>query len=241
MKIKLLYILFILPLLLCGCSSSYFYSTINSRGYTPENKSYYITSPDVSLAHSLEFLEYAEILKQRLNEVGYCETNQDEASLTIYLDYSLGEPYLADSSTKSTTYSTASVYTNASSSTNRNSSATANSRGNSRNVNATTNTSNNGSTRTTGYSTSGTTTTTTHRYKIPVIVSIQAVSNENLNPVWEVIINDYVYRESQLQTVMPWLLLCAQQYFGMSSNGEAFPRIDNKKSIREKYNLIWPY
>ena len=61
------------------------------------------------------------------------------------------------------------------------------------------------------------------------------------NPIWEVVIKDDLKRETQMQSVMPWLLLGAKEYIGKSSNGEQTVKIDNKKEVKEKYKLVWPY
>ena len=61
-------------LLLTGCANSY-YCTLNSRGITPSEKTYYVAPQDSTLKHSLEFKEYAAILKTHLNSSGYEEAN----------------------------------------------------------------------------------------------------------------------------------------------------------------------
>jgi hypothetical protein len=71
-----------------------------------------------------------------------------------------------------------------------------------------------------------------------VIRAFERLTNE---PVWEVVVEDDLDRETQMQTVMPWLFLAAKDYFGRSSNGEQTPHIRNTRENREIYQLVWPY
>lgn len=227
------YLILFLPLLLCNCGTWY-YSTLNSRGINPIDKTYYISTSDSLQINTLEFREYAEVLKQRLNEVGYIETTPSQAALTILLDYQLGEMYLESS--YSSTYSSANVNKNIKSSSNTNVI-----KGNSTNAYSTSISTGNTSIKSSEYSTSYTGTTSTNSYKIPLIVSICAINNGNSEPVWEVTVCDNLTRETQMQSVMPWLLLSAQPYFGKSSQGEQITKVNNTREIKERYNLIWPY
>ena len=54
-------------------------------------------SPDSIVNSTLEFKEYANILKGYLTEVGYAESSPQKAHLVIELDYGMGEAYLANS------------------------------------------------------------------------------------------------------------------------------------------------
>ena len=89
-------------LLLSGCANSY-YCTLNSRGVTPLEKTYYVAPQDTTLIHSLEFNEYAMILKTHLNSSGYKEANYKTAALRIELGYGMKEAYLESTSTSSGT------------------------------------------------------------------------------------------------------------------------------------------
>ena len=82
---------------------------------------------------------------------------------------------------------------------------------------------------------------TTHTYKIPLYVVIRAVETVTNKLVWEVVVEDDLDRETQIQTVIPWLFLAAKDYFGRSSNGEQSPCIRNTRENREMYQLVWPY
>lgn len=77
-------------------------------------------------------------------------------------------------------------------------------------------------------------------YKIPLYVTIKAFDNKTEEPIWEVDVRDDLDRETQMQSAMPWLLLCTQEYIGKSSNGEQMVKIKNTTKIKAKYNLIWP-
>ena len=239
-------------LLLSGCSNWY-YCTLNSRGVSPSEKTYYIAPQDSAIKSSLEFKEYAEILKSHLNSSGYEEANYKTAALRIELGYGMGEAYLESTSTSSEIV--ANTYNNnvniqskpiAGTSTNTPALPFGN-----YNVTYTT-------TLGTGQSTTSisqipanigqsntmygsTSLSTTHTYKIPLYVVIRAFETLTNEPVWEVVVEDDLDRETQMQTVMPWLLLSAKDYFGRSSNGEQTPRIKNNYENREMYQLVWPY
>lgn len=238
MKIMRLILFLVLPLLLSSCNSWY-QAHLNSRGIAPEKKSYFLTSTDSTKTHSLEFKEYAAVLKTRLNDAGYTETSPNEADLIILFDYQLGDTFLAGSNTDSFTFSNTNNYTSANSSSNAN--ATVKTNANDNSTKASGNASNNTDIKSSGYSVSNTTTSSENTYRIPLLVFISAIENRSNEPIWEVIVRDDLDRETQLQSVMPWLILSAQPYFGKNSGGEIETRIYNKKSTREKYNLSWPY
>lgn len=226
----------------CG---SWYYCTLNSRGSSPLEKSYFVISPDSTSNATLEFKEYANILKEHLNDLGYTEATSQNAALRIELDYGMGEAYLANSTTTANTYSYTYAKTNIKSNTNAKANVKTNAytKNNQFNIN----TSGNGSSKTntkigqTSNTFGSTTYGTSNTYKIPLLVSIKAFENKSGNPIWEITVKDDLYRETQMQSVMPWLLLSTKEYIGRSSNGEQTIKIDNKKEIKEKYRLIWPY
>ena len=80
-------------LLLSGCANTY-YCTLNSRGVSPSEKTYYVAPEDSDMEYSLEFQEYAEMLKTHLNSSGYEEANYKTAALRIELGYGMREAYL---------------------------------------------------------------------------------------------------------------------------------------------------
>ena len=73
------------------------------------------------------------------------------------------------------------------------------------------------------------------------MVTIRAFDNKTNKPIWEVLAKDELDRETQIQSVMPWLLSSIQEYIGKNSNGEQTVKIMNTIKNKEKYNLAWPY
>lgn len=227
-------------LLLTSCGTWY-QATLNSRGTSPQKKNYYITSSDSTVLSTLEFKEYADVLKNRLNESGYTDASPEESDIVILLDYYLGETYIAGTQIDSYSYSTV----NANSTINSNTIASANANTKATNSGVKTKAYGNSNTntyvKTSGYSTGYTGTSSTNTYKIPLLVKISAIDKDSNETVWEVSVRDDLYRETQLQSVMPWLILSTQPYFGKSSHGEIVTKVNNTKNIKERYNLIWPY
>jgi hypothetical protein len=220
---------------------SWYYCTLTSRGIEPNNKTYYVSSPDSAWTTTLEFEEFAENLKSRLQEKGYIETSPDTAELCVLLDYQIGQAYLAGMSS----YSTTSTYANTNVKGNTSSSGTANitayAQGDGIKASTVGSKNSNSNYKALSYGNAATFTSTQNTYKQPLYVSISAIENVSKKPIWEVIVNDEIYRESQVSSVMPWLFLSAQPYFGVSSNGEVTTRINNTKQIKEQYNSVWPY
>ena len=233
MKLQFDILLFISAsvLLLTGCANSY-YCTLNSRGITPSEKTYYVAPQDSTLKHSLEFKEYAEILKEHLNSSGYEEANNKTAALRVELGYGMGEPYLESTGTSpGTVTNTYGVNTSALNYGNYSVTFTVpvGSDQGSTNIRQ-------------SIVTSGSTSESAmHTYIIPLYVVIRAFETLTNEPVWEVVVEDELDREAQMQTVMPWLLLAAKDYFGRSSNGEQTPHIKDTHENREMYQLVWPY
>ena len=236
--------LFFCCLCLTSCGSWY-YCTLNSRGSSPFDKTYYVMSPDSIVNSTLEFKEYASILKRYLNEIGYAESSPQKASLVIELDYGMGEAYLANSTTAARTYSSTYTNTNIKSKTNADASVKTSASAKNNQINIKTNANGNSNTNTkigqTSNTYGSTTYGTTNTYKIPLLVTVRAFDNQSGEPIWEVTVKDELDRETQMQSVMPWLLLGVKDYIGKSSNGEQTVKIGNKKETKEKYNLIWPY
>ena len=216
-------------LLFSSCANTY-YCTLNSRGVSPAEKTYYVAPQDSTLKYSLEFKEYAEILEEHLNSAGYIETNSKTAALRIELGYGTREAYLESSSNSSETVTN--IYNNVNITSKSTPVASANrSSPNYGNYNITYTVPIGG----TGHG------AVTHTYKIPLYVVIRAFETITNEPVWEVVVEDDLDRETQMQNVMPWLLLAAKDYFGRNSKGEQEPRIRNPAENREIYQLVWPY
>lgn len=240
MKSLKLIISMALTLLFTSCGSWY-QATLNSRGISPEKKNYYITSSDSTVLSTLEFKEYADVLKNRLNESGYVNTPPEESDIVILFDYYLGDTYLAGTYTGSYNYSTVNANTTIKSNTNASVSANTKATSSGVKTKAYGNSNTNTSVKTSGYSTGYTGTSSTNTYKIPLLVKISAIDKDSNETVWEISVRDDLYRETQIQSVMPWLILSTQPYFGKSSHGEIVTKVNNTKTIKEQYNLIWPY
>ena len=230
----------ILMLLFSSCGTWY-QATLNSRGISPEKKTYHITSSDSTILSTLEFKEYADVLKNRLNECGYMNVSPDESDIVILLDYNLGDTYLAGTYTGSYNYSTVNANTYVKSNTNASASANTKVSNSGVKTKAYGNSNTTTSVKTSGYSTGYTGTSSINTYKIPLLVRISAINKKSNETVWEVSVRDDLSRETQMQSVMPWLILSAQPYFGKSSHGEIVTKVNNTNAIKEQYNLIWPY
>lgn len=230
-----------LSIVLLSSCGTWYQASLNSRGVSPESKSYYITSSDTTIVKTLEFKEYAAVLKSRLNEIGYTESQPNDAAIAIIFDYHLGDTYLAGTTVGSYSYNTANVNTAIKSSTIATAKANTRIGNNKITTTASGKASTNGSIKTTGYSAGYTTSSATNTYRIPLLVMISAVDNNSREAYWEVIVKDDLCRETQMQSVMPWLILSAQPYFGRGTQGEITTKINNTKANKERYNLIWPY
>ena len=68
----------------CG---TYYWCNVNAFGSSPKELTYHVVPEDSTLINDLEYQEYAEQLKMRLNEVGYIETPASSAALCIILSY----------------------------------------------------------------------------------------------------------------------------------------------------------
>ena len=242
MKIYNVFLFLFLSIILSSCSSWYF-CTVSSYGITPVEKSYYIAAEDPSLDDDLEFQEYANILRLRLNEKGYVETNSQDADLCMYFSYYVGEGRLNSTTTTSSSFTNVKTNSNTSSNTSAhvNGSARTNVHGNSAKTtgsaygNSSTNTKKNSNTDATTYSIS----TSTNDYKTPIGCRIVAYNTKSQKNVWQVDVSDAIhsYQHVSLRKLMPWMLASAQKHFGI--NGEEMVKITKKEG--EEIGLIWPY
>ena len=82
---------------------------------------------------------------------------------------------------------------------------------------------------------------TTEDYKLPLLVEIKAYDNKTKAPIWEVVVNDVLDRETQLQSVISFIFLCSKKYFGKNSNGEQAVVLEYTPELETKYGLNWPY
>lgn len=218
------FLLIICTILLNGCTPTItYFCYLNSMGSSPQEKTYYITSGDILLDKSLEYKEYFRHLNLRLNELGYVQADSTDASIKILFNYKIGEQKVHKKSVSSLEPVTIST--------------------------SPTSTTTLSGTQLTFSSTSGSTTTTLvpktsnmETIKYPVSVEISAVDAATNDAIWEITIVDEVERETQIPTMIPYLILCAKDYFGINTQGEKRATITIKKEEAEdKYGLIWPY
>lgn len=207
--------------LLCSCNSS-FYCYLNSRGGQPEDKTYFVTTRDSLLNSSLEYREYLQQLSARLNEVGYIETDSISAAIKVVFEYNLGNLCTREESVSG--YKTVITQTPATTTTTISTSGTLS------------------FSSTPGYSkVTRVPVTKTHSVsEIPLTVHIFANENLSNEPIWDVVISDVVQRVTQVPAVVPYLILCAKDYFGKDSVGEQRVIVKQLDAV-EKYGLIWPY
>ena len=234
-------ILILLSILLFSSCGKWLISDINSRGVEPDLKKYYITSSDTTITKTLEFKEYASFLKDRLNELGYEESQPNDAAIAIIFDYNFGEKYLSSTTVTSSQYNIVNSTTSTKSSTNANANFKTNTDHNGVGAKVSGNTSTNKYTKTNNYSIGYTDTDEVNNYSIPLNVTITAVDNNTKEPYWEVLISHNLSRKGELQTRMPWLILGALPYFGKGSRGEVCIEFKRTENIKEKYNLTMPY
>lgn len=237
-----LIIIGVLTSFLYSCSSWY-YCTVSGYGVTPQEKSYYIAIEDPTLDNELEFLEYVNILKQRLNEKGYVETDSKNADLCVYLSYYVGEEKLASTNTISSSgsYINTKSHTNSNTSAYANGNASTNIYGNTAKTtgsvygNSTTNTKNNTNTYVNTYNSSN----STNIYETPIGCKIVVKDAKTQKIIWQVDVSDKIASNQNVsfRRLMPWMLTSAQQYFGVSGEGQV--KITEKEG-KEK-GLVFPY
>jgi len=212
-KICTVITLLICLMILSNCGSV-FYCNVSGYGTTPISKSYYVVPSDSTLIGDFAFEEYANQLKIRLNESGYQETSPECATLCIVLGYFIGKEKYCGSTTTSTSYSstTPSYVVNIG------------------NFSSTTNT------KTT---TRNSTLSESAVYQTSVGVDILAKDNHSGKNLWKIEIRDNINSQSPttFRALMPWLIACAQPYFGQCYEGQ--PQIT--KFDGEKMGLKWPY
>ena len=236
-------LLFVLTALTLNSCSSYYYCSVSGFGSTPIEKKYFIEPIDSTLVNDLEFLEYASILRNRLNESGYMEETPQKASLCIRFGYYIGDKELVGTSTSSGSISLSNGKTTANSTAKANGSANTNLYGNS--VSTTAKASGSSSTvvktkqqtNTVDYS------STTAEYTKGIGCYIEAIKTTNMSPVWTVEVKDIIrsygsWDNTTFRKVMPWMIASAQYYFGKS--GEETIKIKKKEGVENK-GLVWPY
>ena len=237
---RIAYFVLLLSLFLTSCESTY-YCSVSGFGTTPVNKRYYVMADDPTLDNDLEFQEYASTLKRRLNEVGYVEADPRFADLCIYLSYFVGEEKLSSTTTSTTRGS--SINSNSFSTSNTDSHKTSTTTLS--NDKTTLRTSTFGSSQTNTSRNSNTRVNTTidsktdNVYVTPIGCVITAVDCRTQKSVWKVKVDDEMRsnRTTSFRKLMPWMIACAQKYFGVS--GESRVRITAKEG--ELLGLRFPY
>lgn len=227
--------------LLLGSCGSWYYCTVSGFGKSPTDKTYYIAPVDSSLADDLEYLEYTNILSNRLKESGYTETSPQNAALCIILSYYIGGKEFVGttsySSSSSFSISNGKIITNANASAEGNS--TTKLKTNSTETTAQASGKENKTTtiKQNDITFAGTNTETTAIYQQDIGCIITAI-NRNKKNIWKVEVKDHLDKDQSFRKIMPWMIAAAQEYFG--KNGEATVKITKKEGIQNK-GLIWPY
>ena len=232
---------FLLATLFLNSCGSWYYCNVSGFGSTPVEKSYYLEPIDSTLVNDLEFLEYAGILRNRLNESGYIENSPQEAALCIRLGYYIGDKELIGSNTYSSGFSTSNGKITANTNANANGSANTNIYGNSGSTTAqasgTLSTVVKNKQKTNTYNSSS----TSNVYSQDVGCYIEAINTIDMKPVWTVEVKDHLnsnYTNTSFRKIMPWMIASAQSYFGKSGEGQV---TITKKDGVEKKGLVWPY
>lgn len=186
---------------------------VTSYGTSPGAMTYFVEPLDSSsYANPLQFQEYKRVLDSRLREMGYVETDEQNAKMLIQFGYYFGEKQFAGF--KTTTYGNTNTYTN--SNTNRTSVSSASSHGNS--VSSASVSSSNNNTRTNTYNSTTTSEEANYQYDYGCIIN--AYYNKTFEPVWSVEAYDN-YKSSDdkrvreaIREAMKWAITAACMKIG---------------------------
>ena len=233
--VSFLTIMMVSMLTSCG---QWYYCTVSGFGSKPLEMTYYIEPIDSNLNDNLEFHEYANMLKERLNETGYKDTNPEVAALCIRFGQFIGDKEFAGTNTLSGGFSLANGNITSNTKANVSGNATTNVYDN----RATTTVRANGSSSTKINTQQRTNTfnysRTTAEYVSDIGCYIEAIETRNWKPIWSVEVKDYLRDNQSFRKVMPWMIASAQTYFGQ--NGEGVVKITEKEGRKQK-GLVWPY
>ena len=218
-----------------------FQAAITSRGSFPIAKSYHI-QPHESMGSVdyLEFQEYSNSLKIRLKELGYVETNKEEAALHIKLGYYIGEKETVATTSSSRSYSISNSSININSAKSTKSTANASVVGfsgiafgsGSKSSTSNSNTQINGL----NFSHGGGSTTTLSENGTPCYLRIEAIDVKSNNPQWTLDMEVIIDNLSRFPNIFPWMCLVSKWYIGKSFSGKV--SIENtKKKCFKIYNL----
>lgn len=210
--------------LLSSCSYKQFYAAVTSRGTIPDDTSYYISHDMGEDVDYLEFKEYAQLLKNNLNDIGYHSQNETSAKLNIHLNYYIGNKEVVSSSSSTSNYSVNSTTWKGTSNKNTTSNATASAIGFSNYATAsgsgTSNTKTTANVNKNSYTYGGSSTSTTTEAGSPCYLILEAVNTTNNLPEWKVEIEGFIDSPSSFPKVMPWMMLVAKWYIGKTYSGK---------------------
>ena len=218
-----------------------FWVALTSRGVHPTIKSYYLM-PNETMegVNYLEFQEYSNSLRARLNEIGYVETSKEDAVLHIKLGYYMGakETIATESSSSSYNISHGSTNINSTKSTKSTSSASVIGFSDMAFGSGSKSSTSNSKTQinSTNFSYGGGSTTTQSENGIPCYLRIEAIDVKSNNPQWTINMEVIIDNLSRFPNIFPWMCLISKWYIGKSFSGKVC--INNtKKACFQIYNL----
>ena len=189
-----------------------FRAAITSRGSFPIAKSYYL-QPHESMGSVdyLEFQEYSNSLKARLKELGYVETDKNNANLCITILYYVGQKEAVSVKSSSSSYSIS-------------------------NISIGVKTSSKPQTSTPTFSHGGGSTSTRVENGTPCYLRIEAIDIKSSYPQWTIDMEVIIDNLSRFPNIFPWMCLVSKWYIGKYFSGKVC--IENtKKKCFKIYNL----
>lgn len=201
----------------CSLTNTY-YSDIIAVGEEPTAKTFVISTVSESEYDFLTYKEYSNVLKRRLEELGYTYVQDGFAELNISLNFSQGEEFLvskvttveqsADSQEKKVTSKLSSASTDSTIKTSSEAKIVTN--------------------QSVRYITG-----------VPVSLVIEAVNSLTNLPVWRVQVESMVERGYQVSEIVPWLINASQWYIGKSWSGRVLVGVgkDLEEHFGQEYNL----
>ena len=218
-----------------------FRAALTSRGTHPTTRTFYLQPHDnMESVDYLEFQEYSNSLKIRLKELGYVETNKEEAALHIKLGYYIGEKETVATTSSSRSYSISNSSININSAKSTKSTANASVVGFSGIAfgSGSKSSTSNSKTQINGlnFSHGGGSTTTLSENGTPCYLRIEAIDVKSNNPQWTLDMEVIIDNLSRFPNIFPWMCLVSKWYIGKSFSGKV--SIENtKKKCFKIYNL----
>ena len=218
-----------------------FFASVTSRGTEPTVKTFYL-QPHESMegVDYLEFQEYANSLKLRLKELGYIETNKENAFLLIKLGYYIGQKEVISTTSSSSSSSISYGRTNINSMKSTNSKASGSVVGFSDMAIASSSGSSSSNSKTQinnqVFSYGDSSTTTKIENGIPCFLRLEAIEMKSNIPQWTLDMEVIIDQISRFPNIFPWMCLVSKWYIGHSFSG--IVEINNtKKKCFKLYNL----